>query len=176
MISTTIVIILLLALDRFTKVVVGGWLEGRGLVELIPGVLGLRLLPGGNEGAAFGLFSGSTWMLVVLTAIVLVAMIYVLYVRKLNSRVLHAALTLIVAGGIGNLYDRIAYGSVTDFIEFLFVRFPTFNIADCCITAGAALAIVYMLFSKKDDPLFAPAKGHKTDEKTEQDGEDGAGE
>lgn len=156
MIATTIFIIILLTLDRFTKVVLGGWLEGKGLVELIPGILGLRLLPGGNDGAAFGLFSGSTIILTVMTGLVLVAMIYVLYVKKLHSKVLHIALAMIVAGGIGNLYDRIVYGSVTDFIEFLFIRFPTFNIADCCITIGALLAICYLLFSKKgrDEPLF----------------------
>lgn len=158
MVGTTILIIVLLALDRFTKIVLAGWLEGRDLVEIIPGVLGLRLLPGGNDGAAFGLFSNSTVFLTIITAVVLVAMIYALYVKKLHSKVLRVALALIIAGGIGNLFDRIAYGTVTDFIEFLFIRFPTFNIADCCITIGAVIAIAYLLFSGKDTPLFAGEK------------------
>lgn len=154
MVWTTILIIVLLALDRFTKIVLAGWLDGRGLVELIPGVLGLRLLPGGNQGAAFGMLSGSTILLSVITGIVLIGMIYILYVKKLHSKVLHVALAFIVAGGIGNLYDRVVYGSVTDFIEFLFIRFATFNIADCCITVGAVIAVIYLIFSKKDEPLF----------------------
>ncbi len=156
MILTILVILLLVALDRLSKVLLAAWLSGKGLVVLIPKVLGLRLLEGGNTGAAFGLFEGSTILLVVLTAIVLFVMLYGLLFKKFKSPILKWAGVLIVAGGIGNLYDRIVYGYVTDFFEFLFMDFAIFNVADCFISVGVTVAIVYLLFTFKDDTIFLP--------------------
>ena len=73
---------------------------------------------------------------------------------------MNVCLVLVTAGGIGNVIDRIANGFVVDFIEPLFVDFAVFNFADCCITVGAILMIVYQIYdiirdsknkSKKND-------------------------
>ncbi len=63
-----------------------------------------------------------------------------------------AAGVLILAGGIGNLIDRIFRGFVVDFLYFSLIDFPVFNIADCCVCIGAALLIVYTLFFYRETP------------------------
>ena len=56
------------------------------------------------------------------------------------------AFTLIVAGGVGTMIDRVLIGYVVDFINFLFIDFPVFNFADMCVTVGAAVMIAWLLF------------------------------
>ena len=65
------------------------------------------------------------------------------------------ALTVILSGAIGNLIDRVALGYVRDFIAFDFMNFPVFNFADSCITVGAVLLIVSVLFTKSGRAYFA---------------------
>ena len=69
----------------------------------------------------------------------------------------YAAFSLIIAGGVGNLIDRLAFGFVTDMFNPLFVRFAVFNVADICITVGGALTVIYVIFlydrlEKKEGP------------------------
>ncbi|MEA4911962.1 MAG: signal peptidase II [Oscillospiraceae bacterium] len=154
MVTTAIAILLLVALDRASKVLATALLVGRGTVEILPGILGLYYLEGGNTGAAFGMFKGNTMILIVLTAVVVVLLIYCLFCRQFASKLMKIAAVLITAGGIGNLYDRIVYGYVTDFFRFLFIEFPIFNVADCLVCVGAALVVLSVLLSPKDAPLF----------------------
>ena len=164
MVSTAIIILLLVALDRASKIFAAALLAGKGTVEILPGVLGLYLLEGGNTGAAFGMFRGSTLILILLTAVVLVGILYCLFCREFSSKLMKAAAMLVAAGGVGNLYDRIVYGYVTDFFRFLFMEFPIFNVADCFVTVGAALVVLYVLIAPKDEPLFkSRARNDKTD-------------
>ena len=58
---------------------------------------------------------------------------------------------LILAGGVGNLIDRAAFGYVTDMLETVFMDFPVFNVADCCITVGVVLLCIYVIFFVKDE-------------------------
>lgn len=147
-------ILLLVAADRLSKVLLAGFLADRGLIVLIPNLLGLQLLEGGNTGAAFGMFTGKTGLLIFLTAAVLIVLLYALLFKRFKSPVLKWAVVLIVSGGIGNLYDRVAYGYVTDFFKFLLMEFPIFNVADCFITVGVVIAVVYLLLTFKDDTIF----------------------
>lgn len=64
-------------------------------------------------------------------------------------------LALVLSGAIGNLIDRVALGYVRDFIAFDFMNFPVFNFADSCITVGAVLLIVSVLFTKSGRAYFA---------------------
>ena len=150
------ILLLLVALDRGSKVFMESFLADKGTITLIPQVLGLYLLEGGNTGAAFGSFSGNTFVLIVVTGLVLAALLYTLLFRKFSSGWVACAAILVTAGGFGNLYDRVVYGSVTDFFRFLFIEFPIFNVADCYITVGAAVLVCFVLFSKhRNDPIFA---------------------
>ncbi|MEG0785459.1 MAG: signal peptidase II, partial [Christensenella sp.] len=79
--------------------------------------------------------------------------------KKLNSRLFDTAMIFIAGGAIGNLIDRVAQGYVTDMLQFSFVNFAVFNVADCFVTIGAVLLGVYVLWfwdkhkkaEKKDD-------------------------
>lgn len=100
-----------------------------------------------NRGAAFGILQDKRILFVILTiAIVLYLMYYFITNLKSNPLVLNIAFSLIISGALGNFYDRLFQGYVVDFIEFAFVDFPVFNIADIFVTVGCGLLIIYILF------------------------------
>jgi signal peptidase II len=113
---------------------------------LIPGLL--RITGTRNTGAAFGIFGNSTLPLIILTA--LAALLMGIYLWKSKPTGLFGTgLTLILSGALGNLIDRIVRGYVIDFVEFEFVRFAIFNVADMAITLGCVLAFIGVLRSKE---------------------------
>lgn len=128
------------ALDRLTK----RWsLSLEGVREAVPGILNFN--PVANAGAAFGALSGKTGLLVALTLVLCAAVVFCLFRFAHMPRLARAGLWLVVAGGLSNLFDRLLYGHVIDFLEFDFVRFAVFNVADVCIVLGCAMAFVALL-------------------------------
>lgn len=156
-IVSLIVIAVLAAIDRLTKYLIVTTVKVNGPLELIPGVLRFRYVE--NTGAAFSSFSDNTLLLTVVTLIIIAVCLFFLMSRKINSKFAEVCLIIIVAGGIGNIIDRIAFGYVVDFIEPLFVDFAVFNFADCCITVGAFMLIGYEIYDL--------IKGRNQKEKTE---------
>ena len=146
-------IIALAVIDRLSKILAVSVLNGSEEIIIIPGLVKLRLLNGGNTGAAFGMFQGNTIILIIFTAIFIAIGIYILYYKNFTLKLSMISVLLIVAGGIGNLYDRIVYKSVTDFIEFIFIDFPTFNVADIYVTIGSVLLILSILILR-NEPFF----------------------
>lgn len=124
--------------DRLSKRAAAGLAPG--VHPLIPGIVNLR--PVENRGMAFSMLSGQGLFLTVLTALLVMAVAGWLLARPNAPAAERAGLWLIVGGGLGNLYDRITAGVVSDFIELAFVRFAVFNVADVCICAGAALTVI----------------------------------
>ena len=138
------VIALLVAIDQLTKYAVVSTIMVNGPKEFLFGLFQLRYVE--NTGAAFSSFSDNTKLLTVATVIILVACLGLLLSRKLRPMFINICLLLVVAGGIGNVIDRIMYGYVVDFIEPLFIDFAVFNFADCCITVGAFMLIGYEIY------------------------------
>lgn len=104
-----------------------------------------------NTGAAWGIFGGRPIFLIIFTSIILALFItfYVLRVKKSGekSSILLAVSTgLIVGGALGNLIDRIIFGYVRDFINFMFINFPVFNFADISLTFGVIIVAIYFIF------------------------------
>jgi len=99
-----------------------------------------------NTGVSFSLFSGHVEVLIVLQSALFIAVMVacVITYRKLRHPVLQTGLVWIVAGGAGNLIDRIMYGHVIDFISV--GTFPVWNFADMCIIGGCILLGIYILF------------------------------
>ena len=124
--------------DRLTKVLVARLCPRGGV--LIPGIINLR--PVENEGIAFSMLSGKGLGLVLFTAALIVGIVTWLLTHPDDPPLLRAGLWLIAGGGLGNLYDRLAFGGVSDFIELAFTRLTVFNVADICICAGAALVLL----------------------------------
>ena len=135
---------LALVIDRATKV----WARKADLPrEVLPGILQFTYVK--NTGAAFSAFSGRTaWVTAVSVILVLLVLGYLAFGKNVH-KCTRLGLWLIVAGGLGHLYDRLALGYVVDFIEVLFVRFAIFNFADVCICCGALLAAVGFVLAEK---------------------------
>ena len=141
-----LIIVVVIALDMTTKfLLVPNGEENFSTTVLIPGVL--EILPVHNTGAGFSILSGKTWFLILLSAIFLVAYVTFDILFKRNSVLYEIASACIIAGAIGNLIDRVAFGYVRDFVYLKFINFPVFNVADISLTVGCVLLIVYMLIS-----------------------------
>ena len=143
----------IIVLDRATKLWVERAIPLHESIRIIPGFFSLTHVE--NRGAAFGIFNDSPapWKIGMLVAFSLIALVVVSRLLWKNS---HAAsstgvgLALILGGAIGNLWDRLAAGHVTDFLLFYIGRYewPSFNVADSSIVVGAGLLVLEILFAK----------------------------
>jgi signal peptidase II len=98
-----------------------------------------------NTGGVFGVLPGKSYVFVLLSAVALVAVVWMLRTARPEQRLLPVALGLVVAGAIGNLVDRLWFGYVRDFIYVEVIRWPAFNIADTCICVAAGLLAIEIL-------------------------------
>jgi len=137
----------ILALDRWTKLLIHSRLELDDSISVIDGFFNITYVR--NTGVAFGIFSSvsSPVKSIILSAFAALAAVLVIgYSLRtpLQNRLLHTALALILGGALGNLYDRIAYGYVVDFLEFYVGRYhwPSFNVADSAISIGVVLLAI----------------------------------
>ncbi len=138
------IIAVLTVIDRLTKYAAVATVKVDGPKEFLFGLFNFTYVE--NTGAAFSLFSDKTDSLSILTVLFLAVMVFLLLKKTFSSKFLNASLLLVIAGGLGNLIDRLCYGYVIDFIEPLFVNFAVFNFADCCITVGAFMIIAYEIY------------------------------
>lgn len=141
---------LVLALDQASKAWALRSLAGSGPVTVIPGFFDLTLSR--NTGGVFGLFSGAPSLgrrafFVAATAAALALIVSFLRRWGPESRLLTVALSLVAGGALGNLVDRLRFGSVVDFIDWYWRshHWYTFNVADSAITVGAVLLFVHSL-------------------------------
>lgn len=102
-----------------------------------------------NEGAAFGILQGQTHFLSIFSILVILALIIYSIKNYKELDVPHKlGIALILGGTAGNLYDRISYGYVIDFIDITIIDFPIFNLADVFINFGAGILLITLLFRK----------------------------
>jgi signal peptidase II len=146
---------LIILADRLTKIWVSQHIPLGGGIPVIPRVL--RITHWTNEGAAFSLFAESAsphlvrWVLVAFSLIAALAVLIALVRLGNRFTLTTVALALIFAGALGNVHDRILYGSVVDFIEvhIFSYHYPDFNVADSSIVTGACLLLLDSLLPKK---------------------------
>lgn len=139
-------------IDYIIKIFVLNNLKPIGSLAVIPGLFSLTYVE--NRGAAFGMLSNARWIFIVFTFIVIAVLIYFIFKKRITSKLFNISAILIIGGGIGNLIDRIFYGFVVDYLSVSFFP-PVCNFADYCITVGAGLMVIYLIFftdflSKKD--------------------------
>jgi len=146
LIFSIVITAVLVALDQWSKYLATIYLTGGGTMVVVPHFLGLRYVE--NTGAAFSMLSNSTNFLIIVTAVALVIMAYVFWVKKYGDSFETFCFTLIIAGGIGNLIDRVLNGFVVDYFEFLFMDFAVFNVADVYVCTGIALYAVYTVYTE----------------------------
>ncbi len=140
-----VIALLLVAADQFTKFLAVRYLAGSAEITVIPSVFALCFV--GNQGAAFGMMRGSFWLFVAIAVVISALAVYV-YIRTpagAHYYPLRAVCILLLAGALGNMTDRLARGYVVDFLYISLIDFPVFNLADCCISVGAVLLILFIL-------------------------------
>ena len=143
----------LLAADQISKLVVQEKMFLYESVTVIPGLFNITYVL--NPGAAFGIFQNQPEIFrrvfFICVTVLAVILIFVMLRKDLNHRLRSIAYTMVIAGAIGNLIDRIRVGMVVDFLDFYWKSFHwyTFNVADVCITVGIGLLLIDMLFLEK---------------------------
>jgi len=168
-------VIILIVLDQLSKLWVRNVLMNKEPINIIPNVLKLQYHE--NTGAVWGIMSGNVGILAILTIFILLVLIFVYFKipngKKFNA--LKIIFVFIAAGAVGNMIDRIFLKHVVDFIYFVLIDFPLFNIADTYVTMSSVLLLILALFYYKDkdfeflDHLF---KKKKVDNKMNVDNED----
>lgn len=137
-------VIILTAADQLIKFFVERDLRPVMSVDFINGFIGWHYVQ--NTGAAFGSFSNNTVLLSVFTGVVIAAGIIIILMGKIKSKYCLVCAVMVIAGGLGNLIDRIFRGYVVDFIEVQFTDFAVFNFADMLVTVGAFMLIGYLIY------------------------------
>jgi len=161
-----------LILDQVSKLIIHANLRPFSEIVLIPGYLDLIFVT--NHGLAFGMFSGklgsaATWIFLGITIVALGIIIHLFFRTENKAVLLPTALSLVLAGALGNLIDRFRWGYVVDFINMHYQShyWPTYNVADILITFGIILLI---LDSFRPQPETQPAAENIQGEKKEKAG------
>jgi signal peptidase II len=148
-----LIALLIIALDRVTKIAIAHRLSLHGSITVIPGFF--RIIHAENPGAAFGIFADSPaeWKTGLLIGFSMVALLIVSALLWKNSHSLTSTgigLSLILGGAIGNLWDRLVSRRVVDFLLFYIGphQWPAFNVADSAIVVGAGLLVFEIVFAK----------------------------
>lgn len=148
-----------LLLDQFTKYMAIVKLQNKPSFVIVEGVLELTYLE--NRGSAFGMFENKKIM-ILFVGILFMTCIFAFLVRIPEKRKfcsLHILFTMIIAGGIGNMIDRLRLGYVVDFISFVLIHYPIFNVADIFIVCGTiSLFLLFALYYTDQDLEFLSFK------------------
>lgn len=143
--------VILVWFDQFTKKLAVEKLMGKPSFPIIKGVLEFEYLE--NRGVAFGMFQGQRVMILLVGVVFILGILIFMMKMPSGSKytVLHVILTFVIAGGIGNIIDRVSLEYVIDFIYFVLIDFPIFNVADCYVVCGVIAMCVMILFVFKDE-------------------------
>ena len=145
---------IILAADQITKYMVANNMAVGDSFTLVPKFMDITYVQ--NQGAAFGIFQGRKALLVIVSLLIFAGIIGYVVRYKPRSKWIMWSLTLITAGGLGNIIDRVLLSYVRDFLDVTFTRFPVFNIADCAITVGAIMLALHILIGGiKDEANYS---------------------
>lgn len=178
MISWIIVIAALVIIDQVTKLFAVHLLEPVGSVEVISGVLRFTYVE--NSGAAFGMLADKRWVFLVISSIAIIALLVYMWKFRPDSKFACMAMSMIVAGGIGNMIDRLfrsgmrsngeTYYYVVDFVDFCAFGELwqwVFNFADVCVCVGGGMLVLWLIVSTineyKAEKLNKAAAGESCD-------------
>lgn len=164
----------LIGLDQLTKILIDSNMKPNESIPIIS--IGdtqvLRLTNVRNPGAAFSILEGKQVFLVIFTAIIVLAMLYLMISKKVKRPAYIWSMSLIVSGGIGNLIDRIIRGEVIDFIDVKIINFAIFNVADICAVLGSAGLLIFVVADEIKEHKKKKLKAAQSDESTEEDTDD----
>ncbi len=134
----------LIAADLFIKKIVVDNIELYEDVPFIDGLFGWTYVQ--NTGMAWSMFNSNPALLSVFTGVIIAAALIYLALPLKRPLAYDICIPVILSGGAANMIDRITRGFVVDYIKTLFVDFPVYNFADCCVTCGAFALIIYLIY------------------------------
>jgi len=154
-IGASVLTILLVILDQFTKYLATIHLKDQESFVIIKEVFSLHYLE--NIGAAFGLFKNQRLFFIIST-VMIVSVILWFFIKMPKVRRYHpmiVSMIFVVAGALGNFIDRVRVGYVIDFFYFELINFPIFNVADCYIVVSLfILAFLFLFYYKEEELAF----------------------
>ncbi len=148
---SALIIALLVVIDQISKVIAYNTLAVNGNASTIKNAV-FSFYYVENTGISFSMLNSKMTLIIIITTIILICLLYVLVKtpKTLYYMPFSITLSVIVAGAIGNLYDRIFRGYVIDFIMLEFINFPVFNFADICVCIGLLVLVILIFFRYKD--------------------------
>lgn len=143
--------VVLILIDQLSKLWAVSNLKGNNSVSVIANVLSLTYLE--NPGSAWGMLENAQWIVVIISFAVVIFIGY--YYKMLSSdkkyNPIKYALVVLASGAVGNVIDRLTRGVVVDFLEFKFIQFPVFNVADIYVTVSVVVIFILVMFVYKED-------------------------
>lgn len=159
----------LVVIDQIIKYFVLQNLAPSGSVSVIDNLLSLTYVE--NRGVAFGMFQDHVWIFAVVTILLIAVFVWLIVSKKIEGKMFLVSAALMIGGGIGNLIDRVFRGFVVDYLSLSFFS-PVCNFADYCITIGAFLFIIVLLFQGGKDKKQAKEESAGELSATEETAED----
>ncbi len=153
LVNGLVLILILTIFDRLSKIWAAKTLSQGFDIVLISRVLELHYIE--NTGAAFSIMTGKILFFLIITVVMCVFIVYVMLKTPAEKRFdpFFYCLVFLLSGALGNFYDRLFYHYVVDFIYFVLIDFPVFNVADIYVTVSMALIIVLILFYYNDEDM-----------------------
>ena len=128
-----------------------------------------------NTGGAWSMFSGNMWFFILITCLALVIFIYFLSDFNIKERPWYSiGFAMMLGGTLGNFYERLVNGYVTDFLDFIIFNYdyPIFNVADICLVIGVILLIIQLVFRSDKVTIFDRKRNILKEEKNSEVKED----
>ncbi|KAB7665084.1 signal peptidase II [Bacillus sp. B1-b2] len=132
------IILIVAVIDQLAKYLIRNTMDYGQSISIIDKVF--YLTSHRNPGAAWGIFSGQKWFLIIIAFIAIFGAI--MYARKVTDKLTRIAIGLFIGGAMGNVIDRLFFGEVTDMFDFRLINYPIFNTADTFLVSGAILLII----------------------------------
>lgn len=144
----TIIAAVLIVADYITKLWAERVLTKISSIPLIENVFHLTYVE--NRGIAFGMFSGGRVVFIAVSLIVMAVLLIIVFKTPKDTRTvwLKGGASLVIAGAIGNLIERLGKGYVVDFFDFRLINFPVFNVADIAVCVGVVMLLIHFLFAE----------------------------
>ena len=138
-----ILTVLFLIIDIVSKLVVSNLMNVSDSIVIIKDFFYITYVR--NTGAAWSIFAGETWLLIIVSLVIISFIVYYIYKNKPKDKLEIVGYSMILGGAIGNFIDRIVYGYVIDFFDFYIFGYdyPIFNVADSFILVGVVILIIY---------------------------------
>ena len=154
------IIVGVIFIDQLTKWLAVKYLIPVGSVSLIrfgdTQVLNLTYVE--NTGAAFGMLKSAPWVFNTVSTVAILAMLGYVFLGHTETRLTAISMTMLIAGGIGNMIDRISLHYVVDFIDFRLINFAVFNGADSFVCVGAGMLVLALILEMKAEAKAKEAK------------------